>query len=58
MPPAKFVAPRAAATNAAAALDALHVKKPRKPRPPKQRPPGMTNKDWIDEQECRRAENL
>ncbi|CAM0944832.1 unnamed protein product [Alopecurus aequalis] len=49
MAPARFIGPRAAAVAVAIPATSALGKKPRKPRAPKEKPPGMTNKDWIAE---------
>ncbi|CAM0958615.1 unnamed protein product [Alopecurus aequalis] len=49
MAPARFTVPRATAADIAIPATSELGKKPRKPRAPKERPPGMSNRDWIIE---------
>ncbi|CAM0949036.1 unnamed protein product [Alopecurus aequalis] len=58
MAPARFAGPRAAAVAVAIPATSVLGKKPRKPRAPKERPPGMTNKDWIAESSRLKTANV
>ncbi|CAM0885299.1 unnamed protein product [Alopecurus aequalis] len=62
MAPARFAGPRAAAATvvAAPATSATPMvgKKSRKPRAPKEKPPGMSNKEWITEMTRLKTANM
>ncbi|CAM0951151.1 unnamed protein product [Alopecurus aequalis] len=62
MAPARFTGPRAAAAAvvAAPATSATPMlgKKPRKPGAPKEKPPGMSNKEWIAEMTRLKTTNM
>ncbi|CAM0946287.1 unnamed protein product [Alopecurus aequalis] len=58
MAPARFTGPRAAAVVVAIPATSALGKKPRKTRAPKEKPPGMTNKDWIAESTRLKTANI
>ena len=61
MAPARFTGPRAAVLPASALsiVSAPTIgKKPRKPKAPKEKPPGMTAAAWIAEEARKKHENL
>ena len=59
MAPARFTGPRAVAASSSSMVGASMIgKKPRKPRAPKEKPPGMSNAAWIAEEARLKQENL
>ena len=57
MAPARFTGPRAVAVPALSATSMIG-KKARKPRAPKEKPPGMRNANWVAEKAHLERDNL
>ena len=59
MAPARFTGPRAIAVAVpASSATSMIGKKPRKPRAPKEKPPGMSNAKWVAEKARLERDNL